>query len=401
MRRRQPRRGTLFVKTSDATVDVVLRGQLRHLVSSELAPIAVAAGDSGRLASVGVREGVPVHALPLRRDPSPLDDLRALAALVCLMARLRPAQVVYGTPKATLLASVAATCTGVPSRVQVLHGLRLETTSGIRRRLLLGTEHLAVRLSTHVVAVGHGLRARCAELGMRVDRMTVLGAGSVVGVDVERATSLRGDPWVRRDVRRLLGAGDDDLVIGFVGRLTRDKGVEELVRAAVALRSEGLPVRLALVGLDEGLDELDEDVRAALHEEWVVRTGNVADPSNLYTGFDAFCLPSYREGLSTVLLEAWAAAVPVVVSDCTGLGDVVEDGVTGLVAPVGDVGATTTALRATFTRAEEASRRAERAREIVERDFATTVVWENFRRFLDEARRDRGRRATGGRTRRP
>ncbi|MFZ7086617.1 glycosyltransferase [Curtobacterium sp. RRHDQ10] len=388
---RRPRTGTLIVKTSDATVDVVLRDQLRHLSTTSLAPVTVAAGDTGRLAGVGRREGVAVHALPFTRHPSPLRDLHTVVELARLMARLRPALVVYGTPKATLLAGVVALCTGVPARVQVLHGLRLETTSGIGRRLLLLTERLAIRTATHTVAVGHGLRARCAELGLDVRSMSVIGQGSVVGIDVDRARRLADTGTARADGRASLGASDDELVVGFVGRVTRDKGVEALVRAAVRLRATGLPVRLAIVGLDEGVDALDDDVRAALRSSWVTMTGNVADPAPLYPAFDAFCLPSHREGLSTVLLEAWAAGIPVVVSDCTGLGDVVEDDVTGIVVPVGDVDATVTGLRAVLTDDALRTRLAARATAHVTEHFARDEVWARCVAFYEAARDERAR----------
>jgi glycosyltransferase involved in cell wall biosynthesis len=381
----------LIIKTSDAAVDVMLRGQLRYLRGTSLAPVAVAAEDSGRLAIVAAREGVRTHALPLRREPAPLDDVRALIGLIVLMLRLRPALVIYGTPKATLLAGVAAVLTGVPARVQVLHCLRLETTSGFLRHFLLMTERLAVRLATQTVAVGEGIRARCVELGIDTARMTVLGRGSVVGVDTVRARALDAESSVRRRQRADMGARDDEFVIGFVGRVTRDKGVETLVRAVEQARRSDPSIRLVLVGPDEGIADFDADVRALLGAPWVTLTGNVPDPAEHYTAFDAFCLPSHREGLPTAVLEAWAARVPVVASDCTGLDELVVDEVTGLVVPVGDVNG----YRAAFVRlvTDQAAREslAAAGASFVEEHYSQASLWPACAAFY-EAARDAGRK---------
>jgi glycosyltransferase involved in cell wall biosynthesis len=380
------RTGTVIVKTTDATLDVVMRDQLRHLETTSLAPITIVAADTGRLARIAEREGVPAHAIRMARDPSPLHDLAALVELIRLMRRLRPETVVYGTPKATLLAGIAAKATGVPTRVQVLHGLRLETAHGLGRRALLAAERLSVALSTNTLAVGHGLRQRCAELGLPAGRMDVLGAGSVVGTDVARAVTISEDAGLRERVRREWGAGDDEFVVGFVGRVTRDKGVETLARAVAEIRGSGIRARLVLVGLDEGTELLAHDVQTLLHEPWVTLTGNLEDPAEQYAGFDAFCLPSHREGLPTVVLEAWATGLPVVVSNCTGLGDLVADGETGLVTPTGDQAATSAALRALATDSSLRASLGTAGRSRATRDFARPVVWAAFTRYIELAR---------------
>ena len=381
-----PRTGTLVVKTADATLDVVMRDQLRHLRGTSLAPITIAAGDTGRLARVAAREGVPARALGLARDPSPVNDLRALLELVRLLRELRPEVIVYGTPKATLLAGLAARFTGVPTRVQVLHGLRLETARGLARRALLAVERLSIALSTETLAVGPGLRRRCAELGLPVDRIDVLGAGSVVGTDVPAAKTIGADRALRDRVRASWSVRPDEFVVGFVGRVTRDKGVETLARAVADLRAGGVPARLVLVGLDEGVHDLDPDVRELLGSGWVTMTGNVDDPAECYAGFDTFCLPSHREGLPTVVLEAWATAVPVVASDCTGLGDLVDDGDTGLVVAVGDQAATASALDRLARDPELRRTLAAAGQRRAEADFDRPVVWAAFTRYVERAR---------------
>ena len=368
--------GVLVVKTVDWALDLMMRGQLARLTDAGLGPVHVAADDTGRLAATAAREGVVPHPVPMEREMAPLADLRSLLRLVLLLRRIRPALVVYGTPKASLLVSVAAWLTRVPTRVQILHCLRFETTSGPRRALLVATERIAHALSHRTIAVSHGVAERAADVGLDPRRLVVPHLGSTVGVDVEGIRSRVDAPGARERARLDHGSRPDDLVVGFVGRLTRDKGIETLVRAARALRDEGLPVRVVLVGPDEGVDELDADVRDMLALPWVHLTGNLLDPTDAYAGFDTFCLPSHREGLPTVVLEAWSAGVPVVTSDATGLDGTVDDGRTGLKAPVRDVTATATALRRTLVDDRLRETLVTDARRHVAANFDREDVWE-------------------------
>ncbi|MCA5922367.1 glycosyltransferase [Curtobacterium oceanosedimentum] len=390
----RPRSGTLIVKT-DIALDVMLRDQLRYLATTPLAPVRTASDDTGRVDRIREREGIDMHVLPLERDPAPLNDLRSLVRLVRLMRRLRPYRVVYGTPKATLLAGIAARVCRVPVRIQVLHCLRLETTTGVFRRFLLETERLALRLATHTVAVSVGLRDRLGELGVDVSGIDVIGKGSVVGVDGARARRIGADRSLRTSQRERLRAAEDEVVVGFVGRVTRDKGIEELVRAVGALRERGVAARLALIGPDEGAEHLAVDVRAALDAPWVTRTGNLSDPAEVFAAFDVFCLPSHREGLPTVVLEAWATGIPVVATSCTGIADLVQDGSTGLLVETGDDRALAEALQRVLDDAALRDRICRAARAEVDEHFDRPGVWERCARYFLDAR-PRQRARTGG-----
>ncbi|RKR76124.1 glycosyltransferase [Frondihabitans australicus] len=382
-RARQARRGVLVVKTIDLSIDMMLRGQLRYLHEHGISPLAIAAADTGRLQSVAAREGIRSFALPFRRKPSPLSDLIGFVRLLALLAALRPAVVVYGTPKASLLTALAGVMTKTPVRIHLLRGMRLDTATGLLRRVLLVTEALTLRLSTRTIAVGHSLVRRCRELGLDTTHMTVVGSGSVGGVDLARFGP--ADPATRRACREHHKLGPETVVVGFVGRLTADKGVDALLGAVKRLRDGGRDVVVALVGPDDGVAGLTPATRADLGEGWVLRLGELDDPSEAFTLFDIFCLPSRREGLPTVVLEAWAAEVPVVTSDVAAFDALIDDGVTGVRARVDD--------EADLARALEAARRdrdalVSAARDHVRREFDHRVVWENHRREYAAALRE-------------
>lgn len=337
------RRGVLVLTTSDYSLDLHMRGMLRDLHGSDLGPVHIAAADSGRLGPVSAREGVAATAVPMRREMSPAADLLALLRLLLLFLRLRPALTVYGTPKASLLGAVAAWATRVPARVYVLHGLRVETVRGARRRLLLGTERVTIALSSSVLAVSASLLTRSAQLGLDTRRMRVLGPGGFVGMDLDRHHAA-GAEHVRQQHRAEMNVAPGVSLVGFAGRITRDKGIIELLDALAMLRDQGLNAELALVGEDEGIAELPARTQELLAECWVHSSGAVPDASGYIAAFDVLCLPSYREGLPTVVLEAMASGVPVVGSAATGTTDLIEHGRTGLLVPIGDAAALAGAL---------------------------------------------------------
>jgi glycosyltransferase involved in cell wall biosynthesis len=220
------------------TARLLLDGQLRHLSREGSATgfeVTLVTSPGADLAGVAEREGVRVETVPMAREIAPLADLRSLVRLTRLLRRLAPDVVNAGTPKAGLLGMLAARRAGVPSRVYTLRGLRLETARGFRRRLLTAAERLACGAAHRVVCVSESLRRRAVELELVPEEKTaVLGAGSSNGVDVERLAAAVADGERTEALRRELGLASLSQpapVIGFVGRLVRDKGIEDLAAA--------------------------------------------------------------------------------------------------------------------------------------------------------------------------
>lgn len=294
------------------------------------------------LATVVERERVTPHVVPMEREIRLLRDVRALAEWIRLLRRLRPDVVNAGTPKASLLGIVASWLTRVPTRVYVMRGLRVEGARTWRERALLwSAERLTVGLATDVVCVSESLRHEAAArhlLGRR-GAAVVLGKGSSNGVDPDR-----WDPAlaaVDRDaVRREWDVCPDEVVIGYVGRITPDKGVDDLLAASARLSD--LPLRLVLVGSmdDEGLRR-----RIAALGRRAIHIDLVEDLSPVYAAIDVLCLPTRREGFPNVVLEAALAGVPTVTTTATGARDSVVPGVTGWSVPTGDVDQLTDTLR--------------------------------------------------------
>lgn len=250
-----------------------------------------------------------------------------------MLRRVRPDIVETGTPKAGLLGMVAARWAGVPVRVYLLRGLRLESEHGLRHKLLSLLERVACGNATHVIAVSPSLRNRAIELGLCAEpKIVVIGKGSSNGVAVRNPS----DPSDVADLRRELAIGIDEKVIGFVGRLTPDKGIADLNEASTMLGQAGTRHVLLIIGGADGDDSPPILEGQTRQERRTVCAGHVDDPERYFPLMDVLCLPTYREGFPNVVLEAAVAGVPTVTTSATGAKDSVIHDVTGLVARVGD-----------------------------------------------------------------
>ena len=331
-------------------------------------------------------EGASVCPVPMKREISPWHDLVSLWRLYRLMLSVRPDITNVGTPKAGLLGGLAALMAGIPHRVYTLHGLRLETTQGTKRRLLMFTERLACFCAHRVYCVSPSLRNRAIDLGLvKPEKTVIVGPGTCRGVDAAR---LRASKETQRDadvLRRRLEIEKDERVIGFVGRFTRDKGVSELYRSFVQLRARHSNLRLLLVGDYERGDPIDEATRMAIEgDSGVLRTGFVPDVSDYYHVMDICVLPTHREGFPGVLLEAQAAGVAVVTTDATGAIDAVLDRRTGLIVPVGDVNALCEAIGSLLADSALRKRMGEAGRAWVESTFQKETVWAAYLETYEE-----------------
>ena len=301
--------------------------------------VTVVASPDVRLAAVAERERVRMAAVSMSREIDLRRDAVSLVRLVRLVRRLRPDVVVASTPKAGLLGMLAAWAAGVSGRVYGQWGLRLETTTGLKRRILWVAEWAACRASGVVHVAGPSLGAAVVRLGLAPPGKTVvLGAGSTNGVEVSRFES--PNPVAVAALRATVGIPEGTPVVGFVGRFTRDKGIAELVGAFERLRASRPGLRLLLVGSSEEGDPVEESVLDRIRTDPDILTpGYLDDPAASYALMSVLAFPSYREGFPNVPLEAAAAGLPVVAASATGSVDAVVDGHTGSLVPVGNAGA--------------------------------------------------------------
>ncbi len=363
------RKKVALVAASDMTVIAFLRAHIVALAADNDVTVITNTADPERI-SADVR-GVRVISIPFARPIAPMLDLQCLARLTRVFHRERFDLVFSVTPKGGLMAMVSGCLARVPSRIHMFTGQVWATRTGLGRILLKFADRLIARCATNVLADSASQRQFLIDQGITNDRHSaVLASGSISGVDAVR---FRPSVEARQAVRRSLGVAEDAVVLLFVGRLNRDKGVLDLAAAFSALSASIPDCVLLIVGPDEaGLrHEVEVLVGAAAQLHFVDFTDH---PEHFMAAADVFCLPSYREGFGTVIIEAGACGLPVVASRIYGLTDAVVEGETGLMHEAGDVGGLVDVLAQLVRDADLRARMGRAGRGRATNEFSAMVV---------------------------
>lgn len=351
--------------------------------------VCVATSPGEELDSFAVEEDVQAYAVDMERRIAPLKDLVSLARLWREVRANRPEIVHSHTPKGGLLGMCAATLAGTPVRCYHLRGLPMMSAVGPKRALLRWTERLSCLLAHEVYAVSNSLRDVAIEERLcGAGKITVLAGGSGNGVDSEiRYNPQTHPPATRARVRDDLGISEESVVVGFVGRLVGDKGVIELSQAWRQLRSKHPHVVLLLIGPREADNAVPSEVLDALDSDpqvrWVDTVPNVAE---YYTAMDMLVLPTYREGLPNVLLEAGAMRLPVVATHVAGCVDVVVAGETGTLVPAKTVAPLALAIADYLDSAELRREHGSAARAHIVANFSQEKIWRELSEHYAELR---------------
>jgi glycosyltransferase involved in cell wall biosynthesis len=375
----------VYIVTEWTAADWHLRGQLAHMRALGHRVTLLTHGPDEGLERISRREGVHVVDVPMSREIAPLADLSALSRLVTLLARLRPDVVHASTPKAGLLGMLAACVLGTPIRIYMLRGLRLETTSGVKRAILWGCERVSMSCAHHVVCVSPSLRERAVGLGLLAPGQgLVLGNGSSNGLDATRFAATPAVVALAASLRGELGIPSGALVLGFVGRMTRDKGIDELLQAFHSLALEWPNLYLLLVGDFEDGDPVSDGARHLCQQHpRIMQTGFVREPEPYYHMMDVLAFPSWREGFPNVPLQGAASCLPVVAFDATGSRDAVLDGSTGALVPLGDVDALAASISTYLAEPDTRRAHGEAGRRWVSEAFEPEVVWQEAARLYE------------------
>lgn len=384
-RSRKPKRRSILI---GVTIDQQLQyhdGLVESLIEAGW-DVHVVSGPGPRLEELRAIAGVRVYPLPMRRKPNAARDLVAFFRWIWILGRARPDVTFIGTPKASLLGNSAAWLLRVPRRVYELLGLRLETLVGASRQILGLVERATAWFATEVICVSESLRTQATNMSLvEPAKALVLGSGSCNGVDIESHQRAVRDNRHLNSLAATMGLDRGVPTAGFVGRLTRDKGLPELTAALRILKSNGCDMQLLLVGAVDDVSGAQALEELAASGQTIIVAGYQEEVSSYYGLMDVFCLPSLREGLSTVLLEAMASHVVVVASDATGNVDLVVDQSTGYLVPRGDVHRLASALEAAVRDTARARRLAEAAFELVVQEFDSLSVRRRLRDHLTQA----------------
>lgn len=349
----------------------MLRGQLKFL-NQEFDVVAIA-NDSGILKEVAEREGVRTIGVPMHREISIAADCSSLVALYKLFRRERPYIVHSNTPKASLLSMVAAWAARVPHRIYLVTGLRFETTHGILRFILKTMERITCLCATKVIPEGDGVKETLRREHITRKPLQKIHHGNINGIDLEHFART---PEVMQRAAEIRN-GSEDFTFIFIGRMVRDKGINELVAAFDHLNRELPATKLLLVGKFE--DELDpvlpETKQIIENNPKIEFAGYQNDVRPFLVASDVAVLPSYREGFPNVVIQAGAMGLAQIVTDINGCNEVVIEGQNGVIIPKQNEQALYDAMRRLATDRELTARMAASARESIATRYRQEDVW--------------------------
>ena len=354
--------------TIPLSLDLFCRGLFRDL-SGQYEIIALSSPQP-ELDKIREREGIRTIAVPMQRKIAPLRDLVSLFRLIRVFAKEKPDMVHSITPKAGLLSMMAAWITRVPARVHTFTGLIFPYEKGWKRYLLMMTDRLTAACATHVVPEGKGVKNDLLRFRITRKPLRVLGNGNVRGIDLNHYVRTDETRQKAAELRESLGIRQDDFVFVFVGRLDRDKGLDDLIYAFQMLEQDYNHVHLLLVGAEEpdGKALLDT-TRAYIGQSSHIHLseGWQDDVRPWYAASDALVLPSWREGFPNVVIEAGAMELASIVTNINGCREIVTNQKNGLIVPAKDSDALYLAMKSFVDKPERVRVIASKARKMVRR----------------------------------
>lgn len=336
------------------------------------------------------RLGVVVHAITIKRRPSPLSDIVSLARLTFFFLYNDFDIVNVSTPKASLLGGLAAKLTGQRNVIYTVRGRAYENFRGLKRRLYTFMEKITCLVVARVFSISAEIAEDLARNGTcPPNKLSVIGHGSSNGVDLSKFTLTNRLQDKGDDIRSQLGVGSEDILLLYSGRIAKDKGIDDLVSVFVSLSTARDNVHLLLQGFIEHDDPPSSVTLASINRhDRIHRRDWVWDLEKYYAAADIYVFPSHREGFGNVALEASAMELPVVGFDVIGVRESVANGVSGILCPFGDLKSLENVLVDLIVDQALRLRLGAQGRKRVEDHFDSRVIWkklsEEYMRMIEK-----------------
>jgi glycosyltransferase involved in cell wall biosynthesis len=305
-------------------------------------------GDGDALSEVRQNEGIRTHVVEMTRTITPFKDLKAVFQLYKFFKTEKPFIVHTHTPKAGTVGMLAAKLAGVPHRLHTIAGLPLLEATGNKRKLLNAVEKFTYSCATSILPNSFGLEQIIIDQKFtKPHKIKVIGNGSSNGINTEHYDAALVSEDVRTNLRAELNISKDDIIFIFIGRIVKDKGINELVTAFDSLSETNKHCKLILVGPRENhLDPLLPETELSIKtNKQIIATGVQKDIRPYVAISHVLTFPSYREGFPNVVLQASCMELPCIVGNINGCNEIIENNVNGLIIPVKDAKAIEKAMQ--------------------------------------------------------
>jgi glycosyltransferase involved in cell wall biosynthesis len=364
------------ITTSPISLDILIEGQLAFM-KRNYEVIGISSG-GGLLASVGKREGIRVSPIEMTRKITPLKDVKAVWAFYKLFKKEKPFIIHSHTPKAGIVAMLAAKFAGVPNRLHTVAGMPLMESKGVKRKILNAVERLTYACATKVYPNSFGLKEIIlANKFTKVSKLKVIANGSSNGIDTSYFNPKLFSKEENEILKTNLGIKKTDFVFIFVGRLVADKGINELIKVFNELSIENENVKLLLVGqFESDLDPVNKRTISIIDDnKKIISTGFQKDVRPYFSIANILTFPSYREGFPNVVMQAGAMMLPSIVTDINGCNEIIVEGENGWIIPVKNEVSLLNAMKNCFTLSNEFIKVKLNARKMIVDRYEQDVVW--------------------------
>ncbi|OQD43085.1 glycosyltransferase family 1 protein [Croceivirga radicis] len=353
----------------------LLHGQLAFL--NQYYTVIGVASKGPLLQETAKREGIRTKAITIRRNISPIQDLKSLFVLYLFLKREKPLLVHSITPKAGLLSMVAAYFAGVPYRLHTFTGLIFPTQTGLKKKLLIFFDRIICKAATHIYPEGNGVKKDLQNYRITKKPLKIIAYGNVNGINLNHFDPERYTPTEINTIKATLCIPKNHIVFVYVGRLVNDKGINELATAYATLKNKYDNCSLLLVGSAEGETDLLPKKTLALLSTVpnLISVGQQKDIRPFLAVSNLFVFPSYREGFPNVVLEACAMQLPCIVTNINGSNEIITHNVNGTVIPAQNTDALIDAMQSYLQNPELIQKHKEGTRQLIIEKFERSFVW--------------------------
>ncbi|WP_163444493.1 glycosyltransferase family 4 protein [Flavobacterium columnare] len=368
----------LRITTVPISLEKLLTGQLTYM--SQFYEVIAISSEKENLDKFGESNEIPTFYLNLTRKITPFHDLYAIFRLVVFLRKIKPEIVHTHTPKAGMVGMIASKIAGVPHRLHTVAGLPLMEAKGIKRKVLDVVEKLTYACATKVYPNSRGLEKFILENNFAPkEKIKIIGNGSSNGINTAFFAPEQISEEETLKLKAQLDIAKDDFVFIFVGRLVKDKGINELITAFTNLNLS--KTKLLLVGaLESDLDPLLPETLTEIEENInIINVGYQSDVRPYFKVANVLVFPSYREGFPNVVMQAGAMELPAIVSNINGCNEIIEEGKNGLIIPVKNSKAIEEAMRKVYQEKSLFDQLKSNARQMIVSRYEQKIIWEAIR----------------------
>ena len=284
------------------------------------------------------------------------------------------------TPKAGLLTMTAAYLARVPHRIHTFTGLIFPYKEGIMQKILIRTDKILCACATKVYPEGNGVKTDLKKFKITNKPLKIIANGNINGIDLTHFNPIIYNDTQKNKLKKKLNINTTDHVFVFVGRLVKDKGINELIAAFKSLSKTEKNIKLLLVGtyekdLDPVLPETEEEINT---NQQIISVGWQEDVRPYFAISNCLVFPSYREGFPNVVIQAGAMGIASIVTNISGCNEIIINDENGIIIPKKDTESIINAIKYYLSNQSSTLKNSEHIRNMIVDRYDQKLVWESL-----------------------